>query len=124
MANESAKNAADAKEELADQMRRSVANAYAFVKGQETTESFSALTFEELLDAQIERIEGPGTDIRPNVLDRIRKVKSDLLAAVTAIKAQPDDFFKQPDAKEDTVTEPEPVDPLDTVLGTGTVSST
>jgi hypothetical protein len=120
MANEAAKNAEDAKEELADQLRRSVANAYAFVKGQEMTESFSALTFEELLDKQIERIEGPGTDIRPNVLDRIRKVKADLIAAVVSIKSQPDDFFKQPDATKDAVTAPEPVDPLDSVLVSGT----
>jgi hypothetical protein len=117
MTTEQKKNEEDAKEELSDQLRRSVANAYAFVQGQETTESFSALTFEEVLDAQIERIEGPGTDIRPNVLDRIRKVKSDMLEAVAAIKAQPDSFFKEPDPSQDVVTDPIPSDPLDTAVG-------
>lgn len=115
MANEKNKNADDAKEELADQLRRSVASAYAFVVGQETTESFSALTFEECLDQQIQRIEGPGTDIRPNVLDRIRKVKSDMTEAIASIKKQPDDFFKTPDPSTDAVTDPEPVDPLDKI---------
>jgi len=107
--------AAAAKEELADQLRRSVANAYAFVRGQETTETFLSITFEELLDQQIERIEGPGTDIRPNVLDRIQKVKQDMLSAISEIKRQPDSFFKLPDATKDAITEPNP-DPLDSAL--------
>jgi hypothetical protein len=115
MANEYANNEAAAKEELADQLRRSVASAYAFVQGQEVTESFSAVTFEELLDKQIERLEGAGTDIRPNVLDQVRKVRDDLVAAVAEIRRQPDDFFKEPNNKTDAVTEPSP-DPLDSVL--------
>lgn len=117
MTTEQSKNEEAAKEELSDQLRRSVANAYAFVQGQETTESFSSLTFEDVLDAQIERIEGPGTDIRPNVLDRIRKVKSDMLEAIASIKAQPDSFFKEPDPSQDTVTEPVSADPLDKAFG-------
>jgi len=99
-----AKNAEDKKQELADQLKRSVANAYAFVVGQETTESFSAITFEELLDQQIGRIEGPGTNIRPNVLDKIKKVKNDIVSAATEIKKQPPDFFKRHDDQEDAIT--------------------
>jgi len=115
MANEKNANDDEAKEELSDQLRRSVASAYAFVQGQETTESFSALTFEECLDAQIQRIEGPGTDIRPNVLDRIKKVKEDILSAISQIKQLPDSFFKTPNDGEDAVTSQEPVDPIDKV---------
>lgn len=110
-------NEQDQKQDLTDQLKRSVSNAYAFVVGQQTTESFSAVTFEELLDRQIERIEGPGTALRPNVLDRIDKVKSDMLAAIEEIKKQPDDFFRTPDPQVDAVTPPEVEDPLDKILG-------
>lgn len=111
----------DGGEDLSSQLRRSVASAYAFVQGQETAESFSAVTFEELLDRQIERIEGPGTDIRPNILDRIRKVKEEVLSAVEEIKRQPDDFFTKTTAQNSAVSPVEPTDPLDDVLSRGTV---
>lgn len=116
---EVAQNADDQKQELSDQLRESVAAAYAFVRGQETTESFSSITFEEVLDRQISSLEGSGSDIRPSVLERIQKVKEDILAAVENIKAQPDDFFKRHDNRNDAVTEPEPTDPLDTALVSG-----
>lgn len=104
MADKLAKNDQAKKDEQAQELRRAVANAYGFVMGQETTESFSCITFEELLDQQIQRIEGPGTDIRPNVLDRIKKTREDLIAAVGKIRQQPDDFFKPPEDKEKVVT--------------------
>lgn len=104
MADNLAKNEQATKEEQAEELRRAVANAYAFVIGQEATESFSCVTFEELLDQQIQRIESPGTDIRPNVLDRIRKTKEDLISAIDKIRQQPDDFFKPPQDEEKVVT--------------------
>ena len=111
--NQSSQNEEEAKQELADELRRAVSSAYAFVRGQETNDSFLAITFEEVLDQQIERIEGEGTALRPNVLDRITKLKEDILAAVESIKAQPDDFFKAHDDAQDAVTDPVPEDPLD-----------
>ena len=114
MASNVSQNADDQKQDLSDQLRESVATAYAFVQGQATTESFSTITFEEVLQKQIDTLEkGSGSDLRPSIQDRIKKVKEDLIAAVTNIKKQPDDFFKRHDDKEDAVTEPESVDPLD-----------
>ena len=114
---------AQANEELAEQLRQSISDAYGFVEGQERTESFAATTFEDLLDAQIERLQGTGTELRPNVLDRIAKVKAGLVSAVAAIKAQPDSFFQVQKTTQGAVTEETPADPLDTVLESGTVRS-
>lgn len=119
---EVSKNAEDEKQAKSDQMREAVAAAYAFVQGQETTEAFSTITFEEVLDRQIATLEGPGTDVRPCVLDRIKRVKEELFAAIEEIKKAPDDFFKRHDDREDAITSPEPVDPLDTALQDGTNS--
>jgi hypothetical protein len=100
-------NQNDQTQDVADKLRSSVADAYAFVQGQETTEAFTAITFEECLDKQIESIEGAGTQLRPNILDRIRRVKENILAAVEEIKGLPDDYFKQHDNSQDAVTDPE-----------------
>lgn len=86
------------------EIRKAVASAYAFVDGQKAVQSFAALTFEDLLDQQIERIEGKGTDLRPNQLDRVTKVESDLKAAVDKIKAMPPEAFAKPDPKNDVNT--------------------
>ncbi len=77
------------------ELRRAVGNAYAFVEGQKLVQTFSAVTFEELLDKQIERIEGATTTQKPNELDRITRTEEDLLAAVQKIKSLPDDAFNK-----------------------------
>jgi hypothetical protein len=51
----------------------------------------------------------------------IQKVKSQMTSAVRSIKALPDTFFVTPTDAGDAVTEETPVDPLDSVLQTGTV---
>jgi hypothetical protein len=84
----------DKQEAEADELRTAVANAYAFSVGQEAAESFSAITFEELLQQQIDRIEGTTTNMRSNLLDRIEKVKTDVLTAVETIRSKPADYFK------------------------------
>lgn len=77
------------------ELRRALSDSYAFVEGQKLTQSFSAVTFEELMDAQIERIEGKSTILKPNEIDRINKMEIDLVSAVAKIKAMPDDAFKK-----------------------------
>ena len=57
-------------------LRESLSNAFVALQAEKTTQSFSAFTFEEALDAQIERIEGAGTQLRPNELDRISRILS------------------------------------------------
>lgn len=77
------------------QMREILGNSYSFVRGRQYTETISNLTYEELLDAAIDKISGTA-GINPNrgtLLDRIKKIKSEILQAVTTIKKQPSDFW-------------------------------
>ena len=97
-------------ENLSLELRRSVANAYAFVKGREAEQSFASFTFEDALDAQIERIEGDDTDVRPNELHRIDKIENDLLTAVAKIKSLPAEFFNESDPTTNVNTPPEGTD--------------
>jgi hypothetical protein len=94
-------------ENLSFELRRSVANAYAFVKGRESVQSFSSFTFEDALDAQIERIEGKDSDLRPNELHRVEKIKNDIVSAAQKIKSLPSQFFNKADPSTDVNTPPE-----------------
>lgn len=88
------------------QLRTALANAYSFVESAKAGQSFSALTFEDLLDQQIEQISGKGTDVRPNKLDRLTAIESDVKSAVDQIKKLPDDAFARPDSNTDVNTPP------------------
>lgn len=77
------------------ELRRAISDAYAFVEGQKLVQSFSAVTFEELLDQQIERIEGASTTQKPNEIDRVTRVEQDVISAVAKIKKMPDDAFRK-----------------------------
>jgi len=92
------------REELTNELRTNVAKAVAFVKGQETVESFAAFTFEEALDRQIERIEGGGSETRPNKLDRIRKIRDNMVSITEQLKSTEDRFFRPHDADTDVNT--------------------
>lgn len=80
-------------DDLALQLRVAVNNAYAFVKGEETTQSFLAITFEDLAAAQIQRLTGKGTTTRPNVIDRIKKAEQDLVSTAEKIRQIPPEAF-------------------------------
>ena len=88
------------------ELRRALNDAYAFVEGQKLVQSFSSLTFEELLDQQIERIEGVSTVTKPNEIDRINKVEAAVVGAVEKIKALPDDAFKKVPPENNVNTKP------------------
>jgi hypothetical protein len=79
----------------ADQMkmRRALDDAYGALEGQKNIQSFTAFTFEEALDNQIERISGTSSRLRPNELDRVSKVRENLTEAITAIKKAPPESF-------------------------------
>lgn len=77
------------------ELRRALSDAYSFVEGQKLVQSFAAVTFEELLDQQIERIEGASTVQKPNEIDRITRVEQDVISAVAKIKKMPDDAFNK-----------------------------
>jgi len=73
-------------QEVRQRIRRALNNAYAFVRGRESVNSFTAYTFEDALDDQIERIEGSGTVLRPNEKERVERIYKDVLAAAEDVE--------------------------------------
>lgn len=98
-------------QDLAFELRRVLSNSYAFVLGEQATQSFSALTYEELADDQIERIEGkdvvPG---RPNELERVDRLQRELTDAIQKIKQIPPEKFIESDSRRDVNTPVEPAE--------------
>lgn len=88
--------------------RQALNNAYAAILGDQNVQSFSAFTFEEAVDAQIERIEGAGTQLRPNLLGRVDRIENELLKAVEELKQVPPEKFLEKDPESDVNTEPNP----------------
>lgn len=77
------------------QMREILANSYAFVRGRQYNESMANVTYEELLDAAIDKIEGTSgrTAVRGTLLDRIQKIKTEIVQAVDTVKKQPPSYW-------------------------------
>lgn len=94
--------------DLNEELRRVLNQSIGAVLGRQTTESFYAVTYEELADQQIERIEGKGTETRPNELERVNKIESDLLNAVSQIRTIPPENFLLADPTRDVNTPVEP----------------
>ena len=53
-----AANERASREDLTSNLRVSVNNAYGFLKGSENTTSFRAVTFEEMVQRQLDRLTG------------------------------------------------------------------
>jgi hypothetical protein len=94
--------------DLNEELRRVLNQSIGAVLGRQSTESFYAVTYEELADQQIERIEGKGTETRPNELERVNKIESDLLNAVSQIRTIPPENFLLADPTRDVNTPVEP----------------
>lgn len=73
------------------QMREVIGRAYAFVRGRQYTETVANITYEELLDAAIDRIEGTKgrSDVRATKLDRVDSIKQEISQAVDTVKSLP-----------------------------------
>lgn len=84
--------------------RKALNNAYAALEGQKTSQSFAAFTFEEAMDLQIERIEGKGTRLRPNELDRVDRIEQEMTKAVAELKDVSPDQILEPDEDNDVNT--------------------
>ena len=73
------------------QMREIISNSYTFVRSRQYTETVANITYEELLDAAIDKIEGVKgrSDVRGTKLDRIEKIKAEVVQAVDTVKSLP-----------------------------------
>lgn len=72
-----------------DEIRSILAEAFAFVKGAETTESALNQTFEQCLQQAIDEIEVDASHIRPSVLSTIRSIRNRIGDAVEQAKQLP-----------------------------------
>lgn len=81
--------------------RRALNDALGSLLGTQAAKTFQAFTFEDAVDLQIEAIEGEGSALRPNKLDRVDKVEQELLKAVTELKEVPPEQFLEHDPDED-----------------------
>lgn len=85
--------------------RRALNNALAALLGTQNNKVFSAFTFEDAVDLQIERIEGAGTTLRPNRLDRVDRIENELIKAVAELKEVPPEQFLETDPDNDVNTQ-------------------
>lgn len=88
------------------ELRTALNDAYAAVEGAKSVQTFSAVTFEDLADQQIERIAGATSPARPNELDRITRTVNNVVAAVEKIKSLPPEAFARKDDTKDVNTKP------------------
>lgn len=86
------------------QLRLVINQSLGAVQGRQNSESFAAITYEELAEQQIARITDSGTVTRPNELERVNKIASDLLNAVEQIKKIPPEKFILSNASQDVNT--------------------
>lgn len=99
----------DARREQLREFRRVVAAAVGELRSEELRNAFSALSLEELVDEAVRRLDDSATDpINPSRLQRIRKVRDDLVNNIAAMKETPPEYFRSPDPERDVNTDPEP----------------
>jgi hypothetical protein len=76
------------------------------LRSDEARNSYSSLSLEELVDKQIDKLEG-SDGMNPSRLARIRRVKQELSDSIEAMKATPPENFRRHDPNEDVNTAPE-----------------
>jgi len=94
-------------DELNFELRKNINDAYAFVEGSKSTQTFATVTFEDLMDQQIERLVGKDTAARPNPYHRIEKIEQAMKSTVAKIKSLPADAFVLRDKNDSVNTPPE-----------------
>jgi len=80
-----------AQQKLSMKMREILGDAYGFIRGRMYTKQVSAISFEQLIDEAINRIEGTKgtTEIRGTILSRIERLAKETEAAIDTVKKQP-----------------------------------
>lgn len=78
------------------QVRDYISDAYAFVRGAQYNKTAANTTYEQLLDAAVDKIEGTAgvKSGRPNKLDRIAAIRTNLTTALDALKNTPPESWE------------------------------
>lgn len=80
-------------------IRRVMADINNNLEAKKATETFQAVTFEELFEKQLTSIQGGGTDLRPSKQDKVARLEQDIENVVQQLKELPETAFDQPDEK-------------------------
>jgi TPP-dependent indolepyruvate ferredoxin oxidoreductase alpha subunit len=104
MPSEQDKGVNDAGQARNNSQREALSNAYAALTGQQSIQTWTAFTFEEAMDAQIERIEGKSSDKRPNELERVERIEKDTLSAIAALRDTAPEQFIEANSDQDVNT--------------------
>jgi hypothetical protein len=83
-----------AQNQATDEIRRALAEGFAFVRGSEVSEAVSASTFEHMLARAIQDIEEDSSDIRPSKLSALRAMKQTVLEAIAQARRMSGDEFE------------------------------
>ena len=77
------------------QLREVLGDAYSFVLGEKFTDSMSSVTLEEMMLEQINQTSGTSgkTDIRPNKLDQLERIVTQIEKVVKTVKDLPPSYF-------------------------------
>lgn len=84
--------------------RTVVADVVGALRSQEINRSFASISLEEVIDRQIERIEGAETETKPNRLTRVNRIKAEFDGVIDAIKETDPDLFRPADPDDDANT--------------------
>lgn len=96
--------------QLTAEIRSAFSAAYTALEAKANTQAFETLTFEDCVDAEIERLSGSGTYFRKNALERTTSVAQKLVSAANQFAAIPVEDFQSPRIGEDVNT-PDTYDP-------------
>lgn len=88
------------------EFRRVLGNAVGMLRSDEARNSYASLSLEELIDKQIDKLEG-SDGMNPSRLARIRSVRQELSDSIEGMKATPPENFRRHDPNEDANTAPE-----------------
>lgn len=78
---------------VVDRIRKTLADGFAFVRGQEKTRSISSLSLEEMIAREIRSITGDESDIRPGRLSLLRGLRQSVNDAVDQAMRLPPETF-------------------------------
>lgn len=87
-----------------DQIRKVLAEGFAYVRGAEVRDGIATLTFDEMLARSIQEIDTDETDIRLSKLSAVRSVKNGVRDAVEQARRLPPQMFELNNSNETTNT--------------------
>jgi hypothetical protein len=87
-----------------DQIRKALAEGFAYVRGAEVRGGIATLTFDEMLARSIQEIDTDETDIRLSKLSAVRAVRQGVRDAVEQTRRMPPEMFALNNASEATNT--------------------